>query len=97
MEPDAIIEVRFKTPDEGGRKNAIIGNHYSCPLFIDGEGFDCRLILEGRKIVLGAWYRLPVKFLNLNLVAPRLLTGKSITLWEGKPVAAGKIVEVLPS
>lgn len=76
MEPDAIIEVRFKTPEEGGRKADIAGNYYSCPLFLDGEGFDCRLILGSRQLVLGEWYRLPVKFLNLNLVAPRLRIGK---------------------
>ncbi len=96
MKPDAIINVRFKTPGEGGRKTALVGNFYSCPLFIDGEGFDCRVLLGNQKIELGEWYRLQVQFLNRNFVVPKLAPGKLITLWEGKDVASGEVLEVLP-
>lgn len=93
---DVIINVRFKTADEGGRKTALVGNFYSCPLFVDGEGFDCRVFLGDQKIELGEWYRLPVKFLNRDFVVPKLMPGKPITLWEGKDVANGEVLEVLP-
>ncbi|WP_159289339.1 hypothetical protein [Methylosinus sporium] len=94
--PDVIINVRFKTADEGGRKTALVGNFYSCPLFVDGEGFDCRVFLGDQKIELGERYLLPVKFLNRDFVVPKLMPGKPITLWEGKDVANGEVSEVLP-
>ena len=96
MNPDAIINVRFKTADEGGRKTPLVGNFYSCPLFVDGEGFDCRILLGNQRIELGEWYHLPVKFLNRGFVVPKLAPGKPITLWEGKDVANGEVLEVLP-
>jgi hypothetical protein len=88
--------VRFKTTDEGGRKTALIGTFYSCPLFVDGEAFDCRLFLGGRKIELGEWYQLPLKFLNRDFVVRKLMPGKAITLWEGTDVAYGQVLEILP-
>jgi hypothetical protein len=64
--------VRFKTTDEGGRKTALVGEFYSCPFFVDGQAFDCRIYLDGKRIELGEWYQLPVKFLNRDLVMPML-------------------------
>lgn len=95
--PDAIIEVRFKTTDEGGREKPVVGDFYSCPFFIDGEGFDCRVFLGNQNIKLGEWYKLPVKFLHRDFVISKLSPGKPFTLWEGKDVANGIVLEVLPS
>ncbi len=94
MKPDVIIEVRFKTTAEGGRKTSVVGQVYGCPLFVDGSGFDCRLILEGRELQLGGIYEIPVKFMNPDLVLPKLKRGKLITLWEGKEIATGKILKL---
>jgi hypothetical protein len=96
INPDAIIKVRFKTTAEGGRKTSLVANIYSCPLFIDGEGFDCRILLGNQQIELGRWYSLPVKFLNRDFVFQKLTPGKLITLWEGKDIANGEVLEVLP-
>ena len=63
MKPDAIINVRFLTTAEGGRNTAVEGQFYACPLFVDNEGFDCRLLLEGRRLELGSAYEVPIKFL----------------------------------
>ena len=94
MKPDAIIEIRFKKTVEGGRQNAIVGNVYGCPMFVDGVGFDCRLLLGGQTIQLGETYKVPVKFMNFEMVLPKLTVGKSIVLWEGKEVATGKVVRL---
>lgn len=93
---DAIIEVRFKTPSEGGRKTPITGNMYSCPLLIDGEGFDCRIWLGNKKIELGKIYDLEVSFLFRSLAKPHLNIGREISLWEGKEIANGKIKGIAP-
>jgi hypothetical protein len=97
--PQALIEVRFKTAEEGGRRSAIyrtpLKNFYSCPMGLDGEYFACRLYLEDEvKLEPGGTYCLQVRFLNPALVLPRLRSGKEITLWEGKPVAEGKVLRV---
>ena len=95
MKPDAIIEVRFKTTAEGWKTWDILGAEYfGCPLFVDGEGFDCRLLLGGRSILLGQKYELPVVFLCPDLALPKLAPGKAITLWEGKDVATGRVVRL---
>ena len=94
MQPDAIIEIRFKTTGENGRQSAVAGEVYGCPLFVDGEAFDCRLCLEGRTLDLGETYEVGVKFLNPQLALPHLSPGKSIYLWEGKEIATGKVVRL---
>lgn len=96
MSPDAFIEVRFKTTAEGGRNSAITGNIYSCPLFIDGEGFDCRIAVGNQTLELGEKYRLPVAFLCPDLARPKLVPGRPVTLWEGKSVAEGTVSDVVP-
>lgn len=94
MKADILIKVRFKTEIEGGRKGAITGSFYGCPLFVDGSGFDCRLFLDS-KIELGLTYEVPVKFMNPELVLPKLYPGKIFTLWEGKDVATGTVLKIL--
>jgi hypothetical protein len=94
MTPDAYLEVRFRTKEEGGRNNAVSGDYYACPLFVDGEGFDCRLMIAGMNLQLGSWYKVPVKFLNKDLALPKLVVGKKVTLWEGKVIADGKVIEI---
>ena len=94
MKPDAIIRVRFKKASENGRNSAVEGDFYACPLFIDGEAFDCRLLLTGTRLELGKYYDVPIKFLSRDLVISKLAVGKEVVLWEGKDVANGSIVSL---
>jgi hypothetical protein len=93
--PDAIIKVRFRTAEEGGRETPIIGEYYSCPLFVGGEGFDCRILLDSKKAELGKWHKLAVKFLHPEYALPKLSPGQPLTLWEGKDIADGSVVEIV--
>jgi hypothetical protein len=93
MKPDIIINVRFFTPSEGGRTTSVGGRFYACPLFIDGEGFDCRLLLDGKSIKLGEACDIPVKFLYQDLALKKSAIGKEIFLWEGKIIAKGSIIK----
>jgi len=95
MKPDVCITVRFKTPEEGGRKSPVLGALYGCPMMIDGEGFDCRLMIKDAELLAGIWYDVPVKFLNRKLAIPRLSVGKKVVLWEGKDVADGVVVKMI--
>ena len=96
MIPDAIIRVRFKTTAEGGRQGPIVvgDTPYGCPLFVEGEAFDCRLLITSQTLHLGETYELPVKFLRPELVLPKLSPGKPLELWEGREIATGKVVRV---
>jgi hypothetical protein len=90
----ATIRVRFLTSGEGGRQTDVTGDVYACPMFIDGEAFDCRIYLNGKTLTLGETYDVPVKFLNRELVLPRLATHKRVKLWEGKCVADAEVIHV---
>ena len=96
MDRDAIIQVRFKTTEEGGRQTGITGRVYPCPLLVDGEAFDCRIPLGNELIELGRTYELPVKFLFRDLAMPHLAVGKGIALWEGRQIADGKVLKLFP-
>lgn len=94
MKPDAVISVRFLTTAEGGRNTAVEGQFYACPLFVENQAFDCRLLLEGRRLELGTTYKVPIKFLYREMALPKLAVGKQILLWEGRNIAKGQVVEV---
>ncbi|WUR15000.1 hypothetical protein E7V67_007800 [[Empedobacter] haloabium] len=97
MQPDALIAIRFLPPDEGGRAEPASGRWFGCPLFIEGEGFDCRLLLDGQVLQPGKSYELPVKFLRRENAEERLRVGAPVTLWEGKTIATGTISHVYPA
>lgn len=94
LKSDAVIKVRFRTTDEGGRKQAPSGQFYGCVFFVASEAFECRLLLGGRTLALGEEHEVPVKFLSPDIVLPKLSPGLEIRLWEGKEVAAGKVVRL---
>jgi hypothetical protein len=96
MKPDAIIKIRLKTTTEGGRQGAIkVAKHpYGCPLFVGGEAFDCRFLIEDQTLELVGTYEVPIKFLFPELVLPRLSVGMPVTLWEGKDIATGEVVRL---
>jgi len=94
MQPDAVVEVRMNTTAEGGREGPVRGPVYGCVMFVDGEGFDCRLMVGDEELRLGETYELPVSFLHLEMVLPKLGPGKFVFLWEGKEIAGGRIARL---
>jgi hypothetical protein len=97
-QPQAIIRVRFKTTAEGGRKGPIDygPRRFRCPLFIDGEAFDCGFLVKDKVFELGETYEIPIAFFRPDLVLPMLSPGKPIKLWEGKDIAVGIVVRLGP-
>ena len=97
MKADATIRIRLLTTEQGGRRGAIQGPRYGCPLMVNEKGFDCRLMLQESELLeLGETYEVGVKFLNRELAIRELEAGKSVSLWEGKTIAIGQVVAIHP-
>lgn len=98
MKPDALIQVRFLTSAEGGRKSDLFFSRYGCPLLIEGNeenGFDCRFMLEAdTHLELGISHEIKIKFLNPDLALANLQEGAAISLWEGRTIATGQVVSI---
>lgn len=94
MHSDAFLLIRLFTTHEGGRQSDISGQVYACPILIDGEAFDCRMYLPEGGLKLGDTYEVPVKFMNPSMVLPKLVPGKEVGIWEGKPIGIGSVVSV---
>jgi hypothetical protein len=77
LKADIIARVTLYPTTSGGRETPIPAVRFGCPLFIAGEGFDCRLLLDQTGVALspGASAEVPIKFLFLNLVKNRLAAG----------------------
>lgn len=97
MNHDAVIEVRFMTTAEGGRNTPVSGLLYACPLVVKGQhfGFDCRLLLGEQCLELGKTYKIQVKFMNSKPALAALEKVAEFSLWEGKTVATGRVIEVV--
>ncbi|WP_412023492.1 hypothetical protein [Burkholderia cepacia] len=96
MQPDIIAKVTMLATGSGGKTSAIPPVRYGCPLFINGQGFDCRLLLDqvGYGLEPGATAEIPIKFLFFDLVRDLLAPGVQFTLWEMRHFAEGEILEV---
>lgn len=96
MKPEAIIRVRFLTPEEGGRMSSIQGDQYACPVMVNKKGFDCRFVLDDRVCFdLGETYEIPVKFLSPDHAFKCIREGVEISLWEGKTIAKGIVLKIM--
>ena len=60
---------------------------------IDGEYFDCRIYYEGKRIELGTVVRVSAIFLSPDTVLKKLVRNMEISLWEGKAIARGTVIE----
>jgi len=95
MTPDIIAKIRFFPTSQGGRENPVQGKSYSCPLFFEKEGFDCRLILNGNCLELDMEYEVPIKFLFIEYAYKEIKIGREFHLWEGRDIAKGSIIEII--
>ncbi|HMJ11056.1 MAG TPA: hypothetical protein VK524_06590 [Polyangiaceae bacterium] len=98
LRPDVIARVRLLSSAEGGRQRAIPPTMFGVPFFFEGEGFDCRLLLDQLGVSLEPGQEragIPIKFLFPEYIKGRLRPGDKFKLWEGKDIAEGEVTEVL--
>jgi hypothetical protein len=97
--PDIVAKVRFKTPEEGGKKKLISPIEYKIPFCVnDYISFDCVLLLDqiGLGIIPGKWMLLPIAFVAPWLVKMHLSPGDKFRLREFGFVADGEVVSIVP-
>ena len=94
IENKLAVRIRFFTAAEGGRTQDLRGSRYGAPLFVDGKGFDCRFNFSDAHISLGEWVDVELMFLSPDLALPKLPANTRFTLWEGKTVAEGIVLQL---
>ena len=98
--PDAIVEVRFMTHEEGGRTEPVDPAHFSAVFEIDRAYHSGRFLpfLSGGEFMeLGRSYEVPVVFVFPELVLHKIFAGKILPIWDGRVVATGKVIRVCGS
>jgi hypothetical protein len=96
MTADIIARVRLYETGRGGRQGPTPPDRFGCVFEIDGEYFDCRLLLEGvGSLAPGQTATVPIKFLHPDLLVGRLSDSVVFHLWEGKPIAEGEIKQIV--
>ena len=94
--PDAVLDLELLPTEHGGRSLPTPDTFLGCPFVFEGELFDCRLDFSDiGPLNPGARARVPVVFLSPALIVPRLRRGSSFTIWEGRPIGQGAVVEVV--
>lgn len=99
LQPDIIARVAMFPSNIGGRPVPIPAVCYRCLLFIDGQGFDCRLLLDqiGHGLAPGDAAEVPIRFLSFDLVKNLLSPGAYFNLWEMRNFAEGEILQICRS
>jgi len=99
--PDAIVRVRLFSSEQGGRQTSIPNIAYRCPVFFSEQreqANDCVFFFSQVGLSPepgGANVDVPVMFLCPELVASLLHPGARFTLWEGRGIGEGEILEVI--
>lgn len=94
--PDIMAEIRFYTTKEGAENPPHPPRIFKFPLDYEGEKFDCGLHLDtSGPVALGETVKVPITLLCPELIKPRLKAGSRFTLWDGRTIAEGEVINVL--
>lgn len=98
-----LADIALKETADGGKTIPITGPIYSCPVFFDdiaalaNSGWDCRILIgeHGEPIPPGGGaHAVAIVFLSPEIVLPHMKVGVTFTLWEGRTIGSGTVVEV---
>lgn len=93
---DIVARVRLYETAEGGRAGPTPGDKFGCLLVLGKDCFDCRLLLsETGALHPGASARVPIKFLEPELVRDLLDVGSRFLLRDGKVIGEGEVEALL--
>ncbi len=93
--PNITAKVAFLPTAEGGRKGPTPPDVFGCPIGVAGELFDMRMDLsEVGPLRPGTSSEVPIRFLRPDLVMPLLHRGDTFTLWEGRTIGTGEVLQI---
>ncbi|MEW9900965.1 hypothetical protein ABWL39_20285 [Chitinivorax sp. PXF-14] len=93
--PEIVVEITFLSTEEGGRQGQILGGEYRGILGVGNEHFSVRFFVPLEGSTLGSVQRFGVQFLVPQAALPHFPVGASFSVWEGKVIGHGKVLEVL--
>ncbi len=92
---DILADVRLLPTETGGRRGPTPADEFGCPIGVGTEFFDMRIDLSSTgSLSPGQSARVPMAFLRPDFVLPLLQVGSEFTLWEGKTIGHGRVVEM---
>ena len=90
-----IAHVRLYPTAHGGRQGPTPKDTFGCLLELNGDCFDCRLLLtEIGALSPGQQAEVPIKFLNFDLVKHQLVPGGKFFLRDRKIIAEGEVTQI---
>ena len=94
--PEIVVEITLLQTEVGGRKSPILQGEYRGVLGVGEEHFSVRLFVPLEDgIAPGQVQQFGVQFLVPQAALPHFPIGVSFTLWEGRVIGHGQVIEVL--
>lgn len=96
VQADIMARVWFYPTAHDGRQSPTPKDIFGCLLELNGDYFDCRLLLtEIGPLYPGQQAEVPIKFLNFVLVKHQLAPGKKFYLRDKRIIAEGEVTKIL--
>ena len=97
VEPEIVVEVTLLPSEAGGRQGPILQGEYRGVLGVGAENFSVRFFVPiPGGLSSSQTHRLGVQFLVPQAALPHFQVGTLFTVWEGRIIGNGKVLEVLP-
>lgn len=96
LTPDIVVNVRFYTTEENGRKSPTNANFFGTIFVLEGKKHDCRLLLDNIGSISPGEYKndVPIKFLCPEPVLTKLRSESKFYLWDMRNIAEGEVDKV---
>ena len=96
VQPEIVVEISLLPTAGGGRQRPISEGEYRGILGVGQENFSVRFFVPlAGGLAPGASGKFGVQFLVPESALPYFRVGTSFTVWEGKIIGEGKVLEVI--
>jgi len=94
--PEIVVEITLLPSEAGGRKGTILQGEYRGVLGVGSENFSVRFFVPFEDgFSPNQTQRFGVQFLVPEAALPHFTVGTAFTVWEGRVIGNGRVLEVL--
>lgn len=94
--PEIVVEITLLPSEAGGREGAILQGEYRGVLGVGPENFSVRFFVPlADGFSPSQTQRFGVQFLVPEAALPHFPVGAAFTVWEGRVIGNGRVLEVL--